>query len=481
MQKRSVVYGVSALVLIVLLVVTQFRIQPDERTPGGVEDILDLAGREDLNVIFILIDTLRADHLGAYGYERATSPTMDHLAKTGVRFAVNHSQSSWTKTSMAAIWTGMYPHRTGILRFNHALPESAMMPAEALREEGFATAGIWRNGWVAPTFGFQQGFEIYHRPVTGRPIGFQRRESDNPYAKIAGSDVDISESAIEFLRANGEDRFFLYIHYMDAHQYMSDAESAIFGTSYVDFYDNAIHWTDRNVSGILGFIEASGLRDKTLVVIASDHGEAFGEHGREGHAKDLHVEVTRVPWIISFPFSLEPGIVVESLTENIDIMPTLFDLLGLSELPYADGRSRLPEILAAAGRPELSDRAPVVQPGLSQLDRSWGKAEKKPDPVVALTLPGRRYMRLMKPEEGGLTILDPDIRRASLYDTDADPREQHDLLADGSGEVDTSELEATVVELLARPGPPWLGEVGRVELSDLQKGQLKAIGYAIED
>jgi hypothetical protein len=162
-------------------------------------------------------------------------------------------------------------------------------------------------------------------------------------------------------------------------------------------------------------------------------------------------------------------------------MPTLFDLLGLSELPHADGRSRLPEILAAAGRSELSDRTPTIEPGFALLDRSWGKAEKPPDPIIALTLPDRRYIRRLDPDEGGQEILDPDVRRSSLYETDVDPGETVDLLKDGVGVIDTTDFEAAIAELLARPGPPWLDDVGRVELSDLQKGQLKAIGYAVED
>jgi arylsulfatase len=482
MASRRILYAVLGIALVVLFVLTQFRIQPDERPPGTVEDIIDLASRDDLNIVFILIDTLRADRLSGYGYERETSPTMDHLASTGIRFARHHAQSSWTKTSMASIWTAMYPHRNGILRFDHALPDAALLPAEMLREEGYGTAAIWRNGWVAPTFGFDQGFDTYHRPSTGMPVGFKRRESDNPYAKIAGSDVDVTENAVEFLRMAGDERFLLYLHYMDAHQYMSDEESARFGSSYSDLYDNSIHWSDRNVAAIIQTLEAEGLRDETIVVITSDHGEAFGEHGSEGHAKDLHREVIHVPWIVSLPFSLEEGIVVDTLSENVDIWPTLFDLMGRSELEYADGRSRLPEILAVAGRPDLIERKPDTSPLFAELDRSWGKAEKLSDPIVALTLPSLRFLRVLDPEKleekAGPRGL--GRRTSLLFDTQKDPYEQMDLLAIEGEDADTEEFDAMVEEILSRPAPPWRDEVGRVELSDMQKGQLRAIGYAIE-
>jgi arylsulfatase len=481
---RRAIYIVSAAVLVALFLLTQFELGSRSQPSGDVEDLLALAKRDDLNVVFILIDTLRADRLGSYGYERDTSPNLDYLASTGIRFAGHHSQSSWTKTSMAALWTGMYPHRHGILRFDHALPEAADLPAELLREEGFRTAGIWRNGWVAPTFGFQQGFDVYHRPSAGRPLGFQRRESDNPYAKISGSDVDVTDGAIEFMRANQGDRFFLYLHYMDAHQYMSDQTSALFGSTYSDLYDNSIHWSDRNVAAVVSALDEFGLRDETIVVITSDHGEAFGEHGREGHAKDLHREVIRVPWIISLPFSLSEGIVVEALSENVDIWPTIYDLLGMPEDAQADGRSRIPEILAAAGRPELLDRAPDTRPLFAQLDRSWGKGESAPDPIVALTIPGKRFMRPLDPADASgkaqPTRGRRKTRRPRLYDTQSDPYERVDLLKSEDGAPDTAELEARVDEILALPSPSWRQEVGRVELSDMQKGQLRAIGYAIE-
>jgi arylsulfatase A-like enzyme len=482
MSGRKVLYAALGILLVVLFFFTQFRIQPDERPVGEVESILELARRDDLNIVFVLVDTLRADRLASYGYERPTSPTMDRLASAGIRFSRHYSQSSWTKTSMASIWTGMYPHRNGILRFDHALPGAALLPAEILREEGFSTAAIWRNGWVAPTFGFDQGFETYHRPSTGMQMGFKRRESKNPYAKIAGSDVDVTENAIEFLRLTDDSPFMLYLHYMDAHQYMSDETSALFGSSYSDLYDNSIHWTDRNIAALINTLEEEGLRDKTIVVITSDHGEAFGEHGAEGHAKDLHAEVIRVPWILSLPFSLDEGIVVDSLSENVDIWPTLFDLLGAPELEYADGRSRLPDILMSAGRPDLIERAPDARPLFAELDRAWGKAEKRADPIVALTLPEKRYMRVLDPEAIRQTAgpRGPGRGTSLLYDIREDPVEQNDLLEGDGNDEQAAKFDAIVDEILARPPPPWRDEVGKVELSDMQKGQLRAIGYAIE-
>jgi len=467
MIRRRLLYAVFAALLVAGFVLTQFRVRPDERPIGGPEEIARLAERDDVNVVFLLVDTLRADRLSAYGYERPTSPTLDQLARTGVRFANHLSQSSWTKTSMASVWTAMYPNRTGILRFDHAIPESATLPAEILRDAGFLTAGIWRNGWVAPTFGFEQGFEVYHRPEIGMPIGGIRRESQNPYAKLAGSDVDATDGVIEFLRTYKRDRFFLYVHFMDAHQYLSDETSAIFGTSYSDLYDNSIHWTDRQIAAILAALDEQGLRDKTLIVIASDHGEAFQEHGNEGHAKDLHREVVYTPFILSFPFSLDRGIVIDAMSENVDVFPTVLDLLGESPIDGADGVSRLPEILAVAGVPGAAPPAPA-RPSYAQIDRTWGRASDEPEPLIAVTLPDRRYMRGIGKRND-----------AKLYDTTADPKEEKNLLLEGAP-MDTRALDALIEAYQAIPEPAWRKDVGRVELDDMQKGQLRAIGYSID-
>ena len=124
----------AAALLVAVYAASLFETRPgDTRPTGTLEDIEALSERDDLNVLFILIDTLRADRLGAWEYERDTSPTLDWLANGGVRFARQLSQSSWTKCSMASLWTGLYPQRTGILRFDDVLPSEARLPAEILK------------------------------------------------------------------------------------------------------------------------------------------------------------------------------------------------------------------------------------------------------------------------------------------------------------------------------------------------------------
>jgi arylsulfatase A-like enzyme len=429
--------------------------------PGTPEAIPGLRERDDLCVVFVLVDTLRADHLGAYGYGRDTSPVMDRMMQGGIRFARVESQSSWTKASMASLWTASYPGTTGVLRYSDALSGSARLPAEILREAGFVTGGIFRNGWVAANFGFAQGFDLYVRPAPSRDP--ERFAQDNPAAhRLLGTDWDATEAAIRFLRTYRDSRFLLYVHYMDVHQYLYESESARFGTRLVDAYDNAIHWTDRNVGALFAELERLDLLRRTVFAVASDHGEAFREHGQEGHGRSLYAEVTRVPFFLTLPFRLPEPIVVEPLVRNVDVWPTLLDLLGLPAPDGAEGDSLLPLVEAAASGAapaELASRTSVAQ-----LDRSWGRVGVAPAPLVSFT---RWPLRL---------ILDPGVAPApELYDLGADPGERTNLASARPEAVAglRAEIEA---RLAARRGA---GLSVEVQLDELELQQLRALGYAL--
>ena len=457
---RRTFFTAVAIALIIAGLALQLDIRTNPRPLGGADEIASLAARNDLNLLFVVIDTLRADRLSAYGYDRETSPNIDALAATGVRFAENLSQSSWTKCSMASLWTGSYPARTGVTRAPQAVPDGARMPAEILRDAGFRTFAIWRNGWLRPAFGFSQGFEVYHSPrATPIPASVRR---ERPSASIIGTDQDTAFSAMEFLRSHADERWFLYLHLMDVHQYVYDADSARFGDTYSDIYDNAIRWTDRVLGSVIEQLDARGLREKTLIVLVSDHGEAFGEHGREGHARDVYGEVTTTPLILSFPFRLEPGAVVESQTANVDLWPTLLDLLGLPPFEDADGRSRRPEILAAVrGAP-----APAAEgPYFAHIDQTWGRSEREPSPMVSVTDGSYRLIR----RAGDVP--------AELFDLSTDRSEQVDLASE-KPEVLTRMTELAEAYLAQEP-TEWAGD-SDVEISPQELEQLRALGYQVE-
>jgi arylsulfatase A-like enzyme len=456
-------FGLAA-ALAIAAVASQFKLQIPSRSKESADAIAKLRDRDDLNVIFVLVDTLRADHLAAYGYDRPTTPVMSDLASVGIRFANVEAQSSWTKTSMASLWTAALPSTAGVLRYPDAISDAVTMPAEILTEAGLRTAGIFRNEWLAPNFGFGQGFGLYGRPAPSQTQ--EKLERRSPWMnQLQGNDFDATEAAIEFLRSYRKERFFLYVHYMDVHQYMYAEGSDLFGTRYIDAYDNAIHWVDRNIGMMLAEVDALDILDKTVVVIASDHGEGFGEHGMEGHARNLYREVTHVPLIVSLPFRLDEPIVVEPRVRNMDIWPTVLDLLGLPAIPESEGISLLPLVEATAAGKPVDALAPETSYG--QLDRTWGRIGADPDPLIALSSGLNGKDRLIYPATGA--------EKPELYDLAIDPGELENLaekeparIADGSAKIGAY--------LAAKPAKSRAIEI---PVDEINLVQLKALGYVI--
>jgi arylsulfatase A-like enzyme len=460
MTRRGWILTGGGLALLLAVLATQIRVSVPSRPSGGIDELAALRERGDLNVVFLLVDTLRADRLSAYGYSRPTSPTLEDVAASGIRFARVESQSSWTKCSMASLWTGLFPHRTGVVRFQHGLPESAVMPAEIFRQAGYLTAGIFRNGWVGPNFGFSQGFDLYVQPTPRNdPQGFKRQK---PGARmLPGTDQDVTQAAIEFLEQNKSDKFLLYAHYMDVHQYAYDDQAAAlgFGASLSDTYDASIHWVDSNLYALFSELDRLDLLKKTLVVIAADHGEAFREHGGEGHAANLYHEVVAVPLLFVLPFRLEKELTIDPVVRNVDIWPTILDLAGLPPLPQSDGVSLVPLIQAAA-----QQQAFETPKSMAYLDQNWGRVDQEEAPVISLRNDSQRVM--YRPKR-------PDANE--IYDLASDPGEKRNLRAKPPEWAEP--LEAELKTRLAEP-VPW-GAATEVNVDDMEKGQLRALGYVV--
>ena len=173
---------------------------------------------------------------------------------------------------------------------------------------------------------------------------------------------------------------------MDLHQYVTTPDSALFGSTYSDAYDNSLRWTDEQIGMILAELHLLGQADRTLVVLVSDHGEAFGEHGAEGHARDVHAEVVRTPFMLIPPFRMRPGIAVPFPSQNVDVWPTLYGLLGIEGTELTDGRSLRP-VLADRRAPEGEDVS------IAHLDHAWGKKDQPLSPIVAVREEGFRLIR----------------------------------------------------------------------------------------
>ncbi len=403
-----------ALVALGLYAYSTIEVEADpvaSRPTGGAAEIEALAARDDTNILFILVDTLRAERMSAYGYERDTTPFLSKLAASGIRFGRNIAQSSWTKASMASMWSSRTPTKVGITRFDETISEQVEMPAEVLAKAGFKTVGLYRNGWVNPSFGFDQGFEKYYRPLGGyQDPQIQRMR---PNAQVNGNDESVVADATEFLRIHGKtSRWFLYLHLMDVHEYTYDQESALFGNGVSDIYDNSILREDWVISTLYDYLAGQGLLDKTIVVVLSDHGEAFGERGYEGHAREVFPETTETPVIVSLPFALDPGIVLPVRTDNMDVWPTILELIGVP-LPAddLDGRSQREAILAVARGEDPATEEDAERISVSFLDENWGTPGAKRLPAVSViegkyryvvgsALNGRRFETLLSTDDG---------------------------------------------------------------------------------
>ena len=313
------------------------------------------------NVIFICIDTLRADHLGMYGYERDTSPSMDQLAKSGVVFTNVTSQSSWTKTSVATFMTSTYDMLNRVKTEEDKLPLGVNTLAEILKNNGYATGAIIANPWLLPQFAFNQGFDYYNSSYV----------ADETRRRIK------VENITKYIDKNKNKKFFLYLHFMDVHNPYHPP--APFNTMFsgvegrfqyrngpmkmnkedfdktMGLYDGEIRFLDEKINSIIMYLKEQKLFDNTLIVINSDHGEEFMEHGGAGHGTTLYQELLHVPLIIVHKGNSDiKGSVINSKVRNIDILPTILDILNISPVTEIDGISLLPLIKGDKGVPSPS-------------------------------------------------------------------------------------------------------------------------------
>jgi arylsulfatase A-like enzyme len=429
-----------------------------------VQDSLSVLGRAapdapQTNLLFVLVDTLRADRLGGYGYSRSTSPFLDQLARNGVSFRRVLSPSSWTKPAVASLFTASYPARHGVLRANDALTAAARLPAEVFRDAGYGTAGVVGNHWLSQRFGFEQGFEAYQR-FTRDYVMRQRKTDADSGASGHWVDRDITESALEFLRGAGARPFFLYLHYMGVHNYASDPAPPHFGGAESDRYDNAVAELDREVAKLVAALEELGLRSTTLVVVTSDHGESLSERGFDGHGFSLYAQEVQVPLLLSPPLPLDPARVVQLPVSSIDIFPTLYEILGVEAPTELGGRSLLPLIRSGL------DAAGAATPVFSHLDRRWSDLGREPEPIAAVQAGRHYYVRDLN-----------DPTRAELFDTLSDPA-QRESLAGSAGPDITNPLRRHLrrYSSLAQDDR---GSAEQVELGHEILKELEQLGYVI--
>jgi arylsulfatase A-like enzyme len=322
---------------------------------------LDAAAARGANVLLYVIDTLRADHLGCYGYSRPTSPHIDGFAGGATLFESAVAQSSWTRPAVGALLTGMNPPSHWAMSLRDSLRPDAPTLAQALQTGGYRTAAFVTNFNVSNRWGFDRGFdEFRYLPEDERSAGVH-----------VAADL-VNREALDWLRrhrqANAAQPFFMWMHVTDPHAPYNPVEPFAarfrrlaatrelkFGqlrdhperakaddvVQLIDAYDAEIAFVDHAFGELLKEIERLGLSEDTVVVLTSDHGEEFLDHGGFEHGRTLYQEQLHVPFILRMPQGAGQGARVASLVRQIDLMPTLLQLLDLPVPASLDGRSLL--------------------------------------------------------------------------------------------------------------------------------------------
>jgi choline-sulfatase len=305
----------------------------------------------DFNVLLLTVDTTRADHLGMYGYRRATSPNLDAMAAAGTVFEHGWAHAPSTRYSMPAILTGRLPldvyYDTTIDGWPGLLPRATTI-AEALAPLGFVTGAITNYWYFDRLRRMDQGFAEYDNDSARLHTGVA---GAGPEQTRGSSSTQQTDKAIAFVERHAAERWFLWVHYYDPHYaYEPHAEVPAFGTDRVALYDGELRFTDLHVGRLLDDLRARGLYDKTVIVVTGDHGEGFGEHGVDLHGYHLYAPQTKVPLIIRVP-GLAPRRAATP-AGHIDILPTLVNLAGGAASPDMMGRS-LVDVLAGADPPRM--------------------------------------------------------------------------------------------------------------------------------
>jgi choline-sulfatase len=383
------------------------------------------------NLIVITIDTLRADRVGVYGYRAARTPNMDALAGRGARFDRAFAAAPITLTSHASLFTGRYPPGHGARDNGIRLDERVPTLAGALSAAGFETGAFVGAFPLDRRFGLARGFTTYGDRMP-------RGSNGSPGNERAGREV--VDDALQWLQANRRQRYFLWVHLFEPHApYGNPADAAQRARPASDRYDDEIAEADRQIGRLLDAVGPQ--RESTLVVVAADHGEAFGEHGEISHSIFVYDTTLRVPLIVAGP-GVPARRVVSDDVSLVDVAPTVVRLLNAGSFD-ADGIDLRD---ALAGRP-LPARDLYAESFAPRFNFGWS-------PLRAIRSGQWKFIDAPRPE---------------LYDVGADAGETRDLSAAEANR------RIALAERVRRYSPA--GDAARVDRDPASIARLQALGY----
>lgn len=449
-------------------------VRPGDPAPAATEPAAERPiGGEGMNVLFVSVDTTRADHIGCYGHSSSKTPNIDRLASEGARFVTCISSAPLTMPSHTTMMTGAYPFVHGV-RDNgiFVLQASNRTLAEIFRDAGYATHAEVAAIVMNRKYGLDQGFDVYNDVELVEPKLELRPLQDQEQGALAAADqpyiepelpeveaerkaVEISDSGIAKLRelASADKPFFMFLHYFDPHwpwEAPEDLEAEL-----KDPYLAEISYFDAQFGRVIDALRELGLAEKTLVILTSDHGEGRGEHGEHTHSTFLYDTTLHVPLILWCPGQVPAGRVVQTQVRLIDLAPTVLEFAGMAEekSPQMQGQSLLPL---------LNDSAPDE------------KLDGYSDTMVPYTSYGYSWLRSLRTDEWKY-ILAP---KPELYQVSSDPRELFNL-ADTHPDVAT-EMRQRLYDVIADAPPPPASRGGLIEMSDHERRKFEALGYVSE-
>jgi arylsulfatase A-like enzyme/tetratricopeptide (TPR) repeat protein len=389
------------------------------------------------NLLLVTIDTLRADHVGAYGDVDAQTPVLDRLAAEGTRFTTAISAAPLTLPSHASILTGLYPPRHGA-RYNgfSRLRKSYDTLAERLRDAGYATGAVIGSYVLAGKYGLDQGFDHYDDDTRSR---------GNPAKRTA---TEVSDGALAWL-AGARKPFFLWVHYFDPHKVYAPPEP--FATTFAGRpYDGEIAYVDSELGRLLDALVGRGEFDETLIAVTADHGESLGEHNELTHSYTLYDAVLAVPLIFRGP-GVPAGRVVEGVVSTVDVAPTVSALLDLAPFGESDGVDLSPLWSDSSPRP---NRLAFAETLATRLEHGWS-------PLYAVRTRRHHYVRAPRPE---------------LYDVVSDPGQVTNRIETESAMPTAGVLDAEITRILSDEVPPT-----KVSVDNETLDQLRSLGYLLPD
>ena len=349
------------------------------------------AERPGPNILLITLDTTRADHMSCYGYEKRTTPRIDELARDAMRYENAYAVTSWTLPSHASIFTGKFPsahgaHYSETGKINlldgiqgaanwknyraNTLADDEVTLAQTLSEEGYTTGGIVAGPWMKRVFGLDRGFDTYD------DSNFQN--SGGLFGELNGRPAeDVTRAAKRFVDEHQDEPFFLFLNYYDPHAPYNPAAPEYLAPFWsepippageaqeawdfqIALYDAEILYTDRYVGELLDHLKALDLYEDMWILLTADHGELLGEHGMGGHGNWLSEAEIKIPLIVKEPGADRPRGTHDALVQQVDLMPTLLDALGLPHPPNMQGT-----VLGQGNHPILAEVYPV--PAMSTL------------------------------------------------------------------------------------------------------------------